>query len=236
MISVCIATYNGADVILTQLHSILPQLGPDDEIIISDDRSTDETRALIEAIGDARIKIFDGPALGSPIPNFENALRQAKGDYIFLSDQDDQWKPEKLATMLPLLKQGIHCVTSDCIVTDMDFNVKSDSFYALNGCREGKYFNLLVRNGYLGGCMAFSRAVKDASLPFPKDIPMHDIWIGNVAALRFNHRFLHQSLSYFRRSGKTASTTAAPSQNSLLQKLRIRWIVVRSLLGRSVKK
>lgn len=235
MISVCIATYNGENMIMTQLESILPQLSPDDEVVISDDRSTDNTRAVIRSLQDPRIRVVDGPAKGNPIPNFENALREAKGDFIFLSDQDDRWMPDKVKTVMPLLLSGTDCVTTDCVVTDMDFNVLSPSFFKSNGTRNGRYFNLLVRNNYLGGCMAFSRRVKEAALPFPADIPMHDIWIGNVAAFRFSHRFLHQPLSYFRRSGKTASTTAAPSQNSLLKKLSIRGIILKNLLRLFVK-
>ena len=58
MISVCIATYNGALYIKEQLNSILPQLSDNDEIIISDDHSTDDTLQIIRSINDKRIKIF----------------------------------------------------------------------------------------------------------------------------------------------------------------------------------
>ena len=73
MISVCIATYNGGEYLRTQLESILPQLREGDEIIISDDGSTDDTRAICYAMNSPIIRVIDGPALGSPIPNFENA-------------------------------------------------------------------------------------------------------------------------------------------------------------------
>ena len=58
MISVCMATYNGERYLLPQLQSILSQLGPDDELIISDDGSTDATLSMIEGLGDARIRLF----------------------------------------------------------------------------------------------------------------------------------------------------------------------------------
>lgn len=100
MISVCIATYNGADVILTQINSILPQINITDEIVISDDGSSDGTVEVLEKLQDSRIRIVKGPCLGSPIPNFENALKYAKGDYIFLSDQDDKWMPGKIEAVI----------------------------------------------------------------------------------------------------------------------------------------
>ena len=86
MISVCLATYNGQRFIERQLKSILTQLGADDEVVVADDGSTDETLSVIREINDPRIRIIDGAHRHSPIWNFEKSLAAAKGDYIFLSD------------------------------------------------------------------------------------------------------------------------------------------------------
>ncbi|MDQ7084910.1 MAG: glycosyltransferase [Sulfurovum sp.] len=59
LISVCIATYNGEQYIQEQLESILIQLHDEDEIILSDDSSTDQTVAIVKALKDSRIKIFE---------------------------------------------------------------------------------------------------------------------------------------------------------------------------------
>lgn len=56
MISVCIATYNGEKYIKKQIESILPQLNDIDEIIISDDKSVDNTLKIIKEFSDKRIK------------------------------------------------------------------------------------------------------------------------------------------------------------------------------------
>ena len=87
MISVCLATYNGASTIHQQMSSILAQLSPEDEVIISDDGSTDSTLDVVRAFNSSIVRIVQGPGTGSPIDNFENALREARGEYIFLSDQ-----------------------------------------------------------------------------------------------------------------------------------------------------
>lgn len=228
MISVCIASYNGEQELGRQLDSVLPQLSPDDEVVISLDPSTDRTREVIAAYGDARLKVVDGPGLGSPIPNFENALAHASGDYIFLCDQDDQWMPKKVEVMMKAL-QTAACVVSDCIVTDADLNVIEPSFYAVNRTCTGFLFNLLVRNGYLGCCMAFRREVLQRALPFPKNTPMHDIWIGCVAARYYNVRFIPDRLMYYRRHGHNASTTSGKSQSTLRQKFNYRWVVIKNL-------
>ncbi len=82
-----------------QLASIVGQLQPDDELIISDDSSTDATLSIIENLGDSRIKLLPGNRFYNPIYNFENALKQASGDVIVLSDQDDIWLDNKLAVI-----------------------------------------------------------------------------------------------------------------------------------------
>lgn len=58
MISVCIATYNGEKYIHRQLESILKQLTDNDEIIISDDMSTDSTLDVIRSIGSPLIHVY----------------------------------------------------------------------------------------------------------------------------------------------------------------------------------
>ncbi len=232
MISVCIATYNGATVIREQLESIIPQLEASDEIIISDDASTDNTLQVVEALNCPIIRIVKGPAVGSPQKNFENALREAKGDIIFLSDQDDRWTENKVKTMCQALENA-DCVVSDCYVTDGKMNITAASFYRHNRTQMGRFKNLLLKNGYLGCCMAFRRHVLEKALPFPDKIPMHDIWIGNIAA--FNHKltFIPDKLIYFRRNGLNASSTAGASQLSFIQKIRIRlytiWWLIRRL-------
>ena len=134
MISVCMATYNGAPFIERQMRSILCQLGIDDEVIVADDGSTDDTIAILQGMNDARIRIIDGAHRHSPIWNFEKALQQAKGEYIFLSDQDDLWLPEKVEICMEHLRHS-DCVVSDCMVVDGDGEVLCESFYEANRTR-----------------------------------------------------------------------------------------------------
>ena len=221
MISVCMATYNGAPFIERQMRSILCQLGIDDEVIVADDGSTDDTIAILQGMNDARVHIIDGAHRHSPIWNFEKVLQQAKGEYIFLSDQDDLWLPEKVEVCMEHLRHS-DCVVSDCMVVDGDGEVLCESFYEANCTRKGKFYNLWITNGYLGCCMAFRRCVLESALPFPSGTPMHDIWIGNVAAFRHSVCFVPDRLMQYRRHGGNASSAFNPSRYGYMDRLRFR--------------
>lgn len=232
MISVCMTTYNGEKFVCQQLRSITAQLGTADEIIVSDDGSTDSTLAAIESMGDSRIKTIEGPRRRSPVWNFENALRHAKGDYIFLADQDDVWKPGKVSTMMEWLKR-YDCVVSDAEMADESLRVIEKSYYSVHHTKPGRWYNLFVKNGYMGCCMAFTRRVLDAALPFPHGIAMHDLWLGNVAAFRFSVKFIHEPLVTYRCHGGNASFTATGKSGfSLSEKLHIRLQTAINLLAK----
>ena len=228
MISVCVATYNGEKFIREQIDSILCQLSSDDEIIVSDDGSTDGTIVIINCIGDKRIRIIEGPRKHSPTFNFENALKEAKGDYIFLADQDDVWKTNKVEVCMKWL-QKYDCVVSDAEVTDSNLNPLYPSLYAIMQVRQGHIYNTVWKNGYTGCCMAFRRNILEASLPFPKDIPMHDIWIGNVAAYKYNVKFIPDKLILFRRHKETISCNGKGSKYSIWQQMKCRWSIMKNI-------
>ena len=230
MISVCVATYNGEKFIREQIDSILCQLSSDDEIIVSDDGSTDGTIVIINCIGDKRIRIIEGPRKHSPTFNFENALKEAKGDYIFLADQDDVWKTNKVEVCMKWL-QKYDCVVSDAEVTDSNLNPLYPSLYAIMQVRQGHIYNTVWKNGYTGCCMAFRRNILEASLPFPKDIPMHDIWIGNVAAYKYNVKFIPDKLILFRRHKETISCNGKGSKYSIWQQMKFRWSIINNIVN-----
>lgn len=229
MISICIATYNGARYIAEQLASILKQLSAEDEVVVSDDGSTDGTLDIVRSFNDRRIRIVDGPQRHSPTLNFEWALRNAKGEYIFLADQDDVWLEGKVRRCVEEL-QMCDCVVSDARVTESLLNTTSESLFQLMHVRRGRLSNLLWRNGYTGCCMAFKREVLSKALPFPTDIPMHDIWIGNVAAFCGSLHFIDDRLLLFRRHDAATSCNGKGSNYSLWQKLSFRWHTLKNIV------
>ena len=204
MISVCIATFNGEKFIRQQIESILPQLGVDDEVIVSDDSSTDRTLNILKTFKDKRISIFEGQTFNSPIFNFEFAIKQAKGDYIFLSDQDDIWHSDKVKLMMAALKNHT-LIVSDCKIINDNNETLFESFFANVNSGKGLVKNL-YRNTYQGCCMAFKRDILSKALPFPRDIPMHDMWLGFVCELFYTSLFIDDRLTYYRKHDNNTST------------------------------
>jgi glycosyltransferase involved in cell wall biosynthesis len=225
MISVCLAVYNGEKYIKEQIDSILTQLDHTGEIIISDDNSTDKTLEIIENFSDSRIKIFRGNNFKSPIFNLENALKHAQGNYIFLADQDDVWIENKVQICMQYL-QTADVVVSDCKVVDAGLNIMCNSFFQKNHSRQGFFINL-QHNAYIGCCMAFRRKILTTCLPFPKNIPMHDIWLGFVAELFYTSCFIPLPLVLYRRHGNNISPTSQTSVFNFRQKLLFRWNLIR---------
>ena len=101
-LSVAMCTYNGSKFIQDQLNSIINQSRLIDEIIIYDDCSTDATVAIINEYIEKHpglIQLFQNKKNLKSTKNFENAISQCTGEYIFLADQDDVWdyyKVEKI--------------------------------------------------------------------------------------------------------------------------------------------
>lgn len=227
MVSVCMATKNGATFLREQLDSILQQLGPEDEIVISDDCSSDDTLIVIRTFQDSRIRLLESSSEKGIVKSFEASLQASKGHYIFLADQDDVWLPGKVNMMLQAMNH-YDLVLSDCHLVDDRLCVQKKSFYDFNKSGKGFVRNLF-RNSYMGCCMAFTRRLKDRALPFPPDIPIHDFWIGLIAEIHFKVHFMPDVLVLHRRHGSNASSSGRASMYALHKKIAHRYRTVKNL-------
>lgn len=209
-ISIALAAYNGEKYILRQLESILPQLDKNDEVVISDDGSSDKTLELVCMLGDLRVKVFQNPGKGV-ISNFENAIAKTAKEIIFLCDQDDVWSADKVQTMKKYFGEtAVDLLLSDAYITDENLTVLEESFYKLMDSGPG-FMKNFRKNSFLGCCMAFRSSLKPLILPFPGKIPMHDSWIGLLAELNGKVEFIPDKLVYYRRHGNNATVLSSPS-------------------------
>lgn len=238
MISVCIATHNGEKYIREQLDSILCQLSIEDEIVISDDGSTDATLEIIGNYKDSRIKVYTMVHTRKGMKshyyatkNFENALKFAKGDYIFLSDQDDIWMRNKVdVCMENLLNHDMVLHNLECVdgnLQPLNRNIYNNSF---------RYKNYLMRKGKHYGCaLAFKRELLQYILPFPPKLVLHDFWIGIMGEIFGRFVFLDVPLIKYRMHEANTSGKAQ-KKNSLIYKLSYRFYTMWYMLLRIIWK
>ena len=120
------ATFNGGRFLEAQLRSILDQTRLPDEIVISDDGSTDHTPAIARSFraeatrNGIRFSVVTHKGQRGVAENFSHAVSKTNSDLIALSDQDDLWLPNKLEALSRILESGpsVMMVHSDAELVD----------------------------------------------------------------------------------------------------------------------
>lgn len=233
MISVVLAAFHGEDYIANQVTSILAQLSANDELIITDDDINGQTKQAVAqaAPDDKRIRYIAGPGKGV-VYNFEYGLSQAKGDIIFLSDQDDVWLPDKVKTCTDiLLNNDVDFIMHDAFLTNAALEKTGGTFFTEYTVREG-YWKNIIRNSFKGCCMVFRRSVLTYALPFPEKLPMHDQWIGLLATRYARVQFLDTPLILHRRHEQSIT---GGEGGSITEKIKWRMSLLLSLAKRNKK-
>jgi glycosyltransferase involved in cell wall biosynthesis len=221
------ATYNGGRYLAEQLDSIVSQLKVGDEILVADDGSTDNTVALLQDFKH-HVRIVATERVGGVVANFERVLAAASNDGIVLCDQDDFWLPGRLDAIRAGLEYSQLVVINGDVV-DEHLQRRGQTIFESVGAREGFWANLL-KNSFIGCCMAFRRELLLRVLPFPAGIPWHDWYIGLVAERTGSISRLPQVSMLYRRHGANFSPTGEKSRNTLWKKLFIRLSVLRAVV------
>ena len=210
MISVALATYNGEKYITEQLQSIYGQTRKVDEIVISDDCSTDATVELIkefaERYSDCNIRLLKNETNLGYKGNFRKALELCEGNIIFLCDQDDVWNENKVEILEGILNDHteVALISSAFVQIDGLGKVVSDSKNLYKQELHQSEFTLvplqdLIFHNISQGCaMAFRKEIKESYLKAYTDELPHD-WILNVvAAMQKKCYFINRSLFGYR--------------------------------------
>lgn len=212
-VQVVLATYNGVMYLEAQIVSILDQLG-EGQLLVHDDGSSDGTLELLEwwAERDGRVKILPGPPQGGASANFSYLLRYTTAPYVFCADQDDIWKPDKLITLLKVMKfyEGIYgeetplLVHSDLSLIDKSGQLIAESMWTYQNLdpRWGNHFNLLLTQNVITGCaMLVNRTLLHRGLPIPPDASMHDHWLALVACGQGKVIYIDKPMTLYRQHG-----------------------------------
>lgn len=175
--------YNGSRFIVEQLESILAEVSIEDEIIILDDRSPDDSYAIAKAMESRhpRLQVHRNAHNLGVVKTFEALLARATKNIIFLSDQDDIWVAGRKAEMVAAMNAagGVAVLANSSIYVEGE---RVREFFA-DGYRPdtNSIVGNFLKNNFIGCCMAFRRDILALALPFPGSISMHDWWLGSCA-------------------------------------------------------
>lgn len=228
-ISVVLAAFNGEAWIGAQLRSWLDMLSVEDEVVVSDDASTDATLARVREFDDPRVRILASTERVGYQRNFERAIAAATGRFVLFSDQDDVCLPARVSATLAAL-QTRACVCGDARVVDAQLSTLSPSFFADRAALGFSTPALLARPAVIGATMGCRAEFLRRCLPFPAGVP-HDQWLSVVAASCGELAVVREPFILYRRHAATASPTAQGGRGRPLGRiLRERAALVRALL------
>lgn len=219
-VSVCMTSYNGERYIAAQLRSILDQIQESDEVVVVDDASQDHTRELVLAFRDPRICLIEHSQNCGVVASFEEAVRSASGDILFLSDNDDLWAPMKVEKFLQAFAEHpeVNVVSSKLtLIDEHDLHIE-DPRYTQRGNASGFIANVW-KNRFHGSAMAFRSSLLPQILPFPShpDV-LHDVWIGTRNAISGGKaHWIDEPLLLYRRHSSNVSQS-----KSFLHRIRVR--------------
>ena len=216
-VTVLLAAYNGEAFLPAQLASLQAQEDADFSVLMQDDGSRDGTAALLAQTAgrDPRFRLgaCPGQHLGA-IGNFWNLLGQTDAPYTALCDQDDVWRPRRLALGLAAMAAAEAelppdtpvLVHGDCRLMAEDGSVLKESFFAHQGWDPGAVTlaPLLVQNNVTGCTVLMNAALRRLALEIgkPERMFMHDWFLALIAAAFGRVVFLPEALVDYRQHGQ----------------------------------
>lgn len=225
-VSVCMATFRGAEHVVEQLRSILEQLGDDDEVVVVDDASPDETVAVIAGLRDPRIRVERFPRNAGYTVAFARALELARGEVLMLSDQDDVWLPGRVDVLLEALRRA-DIAAANC----RHFGGEVSGLLRLR--LRSEYTGHRVRNlagilvGYRlhwGNAIAMTSGFRRLALPFPAGLTeSHDQWLAMLGNVAGEIAYLDDDVTLHRLHGGNLTPRSARSPR-LVAAARLRFL------------
>lgn len=203
-ISIALATYNGERFLEEQLQSLATQTRPPDELVVSDDDSSDSTLGLLRAFAATApfsVKLLPATARLGYAGNFNRALSATSGDLVFLCDQDDVWFPDKLQVMA---EQAT--AQPDAMVLMNDVSIVDSSLEGgVTKLQQFASSRISLDRYVMGAAAAVRKEFLAAVLPIPAGYPAHDDWIIKFA-IWLNRRHLYKvPLQHYRMHGSNTS-------------------------------
>lgn len=208
-VSVAVCTYNGEKFLKKQLNSIITQSRCVDEIIISDDNSTDRTLMICEEIlskSDIAYKIIKNDVNLNVLKNFKQAFSACNGDIIFSCDQDDIWEKNKVEKIIDCFEANpnINMIATNASLIDekdevMNLTLNDSIGLTLNNSEE-IIDSLLNTFCITGATMAFKKSFENDCF-YLSEYWLHDGWLALAAALNNSLFYMNEKLTKYRLHG-----------------------------------
>ncbi|WP_017942194.1 MULTISPECIES: glycosyltransferase family 2 protein [unclassified Thioalkalivibrio] len=204
-VSIALASFNGERYIKEQLQSFLDQTRLPDEVVISDDASTDGTMEIVRRFQDSapfEVKVIQGRGRQGFVANFNRALAATTGDLVFLSDQDDVWFSNKLEAMEATAKTEKDAWLLMCDAALVDHNLEGTGLTRIVQIANA---GLPLEDHAMGCCCAIRREFLDLAMPIPANFKSHDVWFVRIADGLGRKHVSRAVLQYYRRHGNNVS-------------------------------
>ena len=214
-VSIAMATFNGEPYLREQLASFAIQTRLPDELVISDDGSTDATISIIEEFSQSapfRVVLLRNERQPGISSNFSKSLGRSSGELVFLSDQDDVWFPQKIETILKFVEARPDHLAylNDALVVDQNLSAQGN----VTRIRQILGAGMGLDDFVMGCCTAVRRDLLDLALPIPAQLG-HDFWLVEISRRLHGKAILREPLQYWRRHSSNSSSTLTSSARRL---------------------
>lgn len=202
-ISVAMATYNGAKYLAEQLESFMIQTKQPDELVVSDDNSTDNTFEILEKFKSSapfEVILLKNEGESGYNKNFENALKNTEGDIIYISDQDDVWYKNKIEFM------NEYIVKEKCLLAIHDLEYCSSDMKPLGQTKIERFKSFRKSLDYYvtGMATAIRGEFLKSCLPIPNGVN-YDNWLHACARILKERNICDKRLAQYRRHDENAT-------------------------------
>jgi glycosyltransferase involved in cell wall biosynthesis len=222
-VSVIIPTCNRAQFLRSAIESVRKQTFQDFEIIVVDDASNDETPEVVRSFADGRVRYLRRESKRGQGATRNDGIREARGEYIALLDDDDEWLPTKLQKQVALL--GALPNEVGLIYTGF-FRIDASSKRVLSEVtptERGKVFHALGRGNWIGTCstVLLRRSCFDKAGLFDEDLASgadYDMWLR--IAKEFEVDFINEQLVFYNVHNNRISTNYESLASGLEAQLR----------------
>lgn len=218
-ISIAMTSYNACRYIGEQLQSFALQTRLPDELVITDDGSTDATPEIVDAF--ARSVPFEIRYVRNPVnlgvnANFGKAVSLATGDLVFISDHDDVWFPHKLATVEAAFDANPQVLVfiNDQVIAEADGRLTDRT--VLGNVRKLGYAD---EHYGTGACTAMRRSILDVLLPIPTVGIPYDHWTNHMPHILGVRRLIETPLQMYRRHADNVTAALVADDKADLIKL-----------------